>query len=160
MRQRATGSQNWLRARRTRTRPCCAGGKRAPHVGIFRAAQRRANQPYRGCLSSFRFAALQFNVDCMGYWWRGGVIWAAPSMPPAGVTELVDRVRASARALELPVDSRAFVPHVTLALKAHCGYAPRFDALSWRVTDLRLMGSTRASSGAGYRTLARLRADR
>jgi 2'-5' RNA ligase len=83
-------------------------------------------------------------------WPRGLVVLGASATPPA-LAELHGRLADALRCLELPVEARAFRPHVTLARKAtHAGHPATAPALRWPVHGYALVDSER-----GYRTLAR-----
>ena len=56
-------------------------------------------------------------IDRLGHFGRAGVLWAGPSVPSAGLLELVARLEESLAAAGLPAETRPFRAHITLARK-------------------------------------------
>lgn len=85
--------------------------------------------------------------------WPRGLAVLCTDAVPEPLTALHAHLQASLQRLALPVETRPFRPHVTLARKA-AGAAPPADALhlTWRVTSYALVRSQ-----GGYHTLQRYR---
>ncbi len=88
--------------------------------------------------------------------WPHGIAVLQPSVLPPPLLDLHRSLRAVLQRLELPVEARAFRPHVTLARHAN-GATPPIDQppLRWRVRGYALIESQTAP--AGYRVLQRYR---
>lgn len=83
--------------------------------------------------------------------WPRGLVVCCPNTLPPGLAELHARLADALRGAALPVESRAFRPHITLARKAASAIAPGERlALRWAVQGYALM-----ESRGGYRVLAR-----
>lgn len=83
--------------------------------------------------------------------WRGGLALAMPDAVPDPLLALHARLADALRALALPVETRPFRPHLTLARRAD-GAEPPAEPLrcGWRVDAYALV-----QSAHGYRTLQR-----
>src|SRR5262249_54713577 len=85
--------------------------------------------------------------------WPRGLVVLPVLQPPPALLELQRELAARLTSLALPVEQRAFRPHVTLARRAHgppCS-APAAP-LRWRAADYALV---RSDPAAGYQVLAR-----
>jgi 2'-5' RNA ligase len=72
--------------------------------------------------------------------WRGGVAVLRPSVPPPRLLRLHGDLAAALRQLSLPVETRAFRPHVTLARRAGAARpAAPTEPLRWRVAGYALV---------------------
>lgn len=82
--------------------------------------------------------------------WPGGIAVVRPREVPAALTALHQRLAEALRALALPVEARAFRPHLTLARRAEDAVLPAEAAPlpRWRVDGYRLVRSLPA--GGGY----------
>ena len=92
--------------------------------------------------------------DQLGAWRASGVAWIAPSVVPAPVLSLHDRLGASLRRSGFAVDPRPFRPHVTLARR--CVQPParaRCAPILWQVDRLCLIGSVLRPEGPVHREL-------
>ncbi|MBI5717164.1 MAG: RNA 2',3'-cyclic phosphodiesterase [Burkholderiales bacterium] len=75
--------------------------------------------------------------------WPGGLVVLQPSTLPPPLMALHAALAAALRGLALPVETRAFRPHLTLA--RHCREyppLPRIEALRWAVGEHVLVHST------------------
>jgi 2'-5' RNA ligase len=92
----------------------------------------------------------ELRLDRVDLWPRGLVV-LSPAVVPEPLRQLHARLADTLRALELPVEARAFRPHVTLARKAVGAVAPA------RPPDIRwpTRGYALVQSEHGYRTLQR-----
>lgn len=120
-------------------------------------------------LSSLRFQPFELRLRCVGQFHhrRSGALWAGvdPREPVAALAARVDRAVCSAG---LAAESRAFVPHVTLARWS--GPAPylqpwlaRHGALSsppWTVNAFTLFESHLGRHGAHHEPIASFECDR
>lgn len=99
--------------------------------------------PFDGFALKFGRAAL----------WPHGVAVLEPDAVPAPLVELHAGLAAVLKQLALPVDTRPFRPHVTLARRA-AGASPalRGPAIAWEIDRYALMAST-LGPGGGYSTV-------
>ncbi|MBH9328471.1 RNA 2',3'-cyclic phosphodiesterase [Pseudomonas aeruginosa] len=86
--------------------------------------------------------------------WRNGILLLAPSQPPGAL--LRRALRSGLAELELPVETRPFSAHLTLARDA----APLEDVpppptFVWQVDHFSLFCSQNDAAGVRYRTLGR-----
>lgn len=89
--------------------------------------------------------------------WPNGVAVLQPQRPPPPMKELHRRLADALRARELPVESRPFRPHVTLARRARGAVPPRGDAgVRWQADQGYVLAES-LPGGAGYETVQRLR---
>jgi len=84
--------------------------------------------------------------------WPGGIaVLEATQVPPALAAlhaDLAERLRM----LRLPVESRPYRPHVTLARKAFGAKPPAFEPLHWQAAPTYALVQT-LGGGRGYETL-------
>jgi 2'-5' RNA ligase len=94
-------------------------------------------------------------LDKLGFWPRGGVLYAGCRDVPSRQHRLFDLLKASVKAAGFHIDSRPYVPHVTLARRVRGLDLPRLATpMSWPVTEFALVESHLHQSGARYRTIA------
>jgi len=89
--------------------------------------------------------------------WPGGLAVLRPVRLPDALPQLQQRLGGALQALSIPVESRPFRAHVTMARRAHGAALPREGpALRWRVAGYALVES-RPGAGNGYTVLQRYR---
>ena len=87
--------------------------------------------------------------------WPNGVAVVEPLATPPALAGLHARLGDVLRRLELPVDTRPYRPHVTLARRAHAAKPPlEGPALRWRVDDGYVLVRS-LPGGAGYEVIGR-----
>jgi 2'-5' RNA ligase len=92
--------------------------------------------------------------DHIGTWLRPHVLWAGCHQVPDELTELVNGLRRGAVACGLEVESRPYVPHLTLARKVRKKVSLELDTpVEWDVNEFCLLESITDPKGAIY-TLA------
>ena len=108
--------------------------------------------------SEVRGARFELALDRLGYWPRGGILWAGCRQVPAELRELGGALRAALSRADLSRGDRHpgdFAPHVTLARRARCASLPRLDTpIGWHVDRFALVESRLHPSAASYRVLA------
>lgn len=83
--------------------------------------------------------------------WPGGLAVVEPARIPAAARALHATLGEMLRAQGLPLDTRPWRPHVTLARRAHGATAPvGFDPIDWTASGFELVCSQQ-----GYRRVAR-----
>lgn len=94
-------------------------------------------------------------LDQVGHWPRPQILWAGPTSTPGELLALHARLADGLVALDLPVETRTFRPHVTLARKVRNDLtAGPLRAVSWPVTELALVES-RPGDAPIYKPLGR-----
>lgn len=87
--------------------------------------------------------------------WPGGVLVAAPDAVPPALSDLRAALGEALRGMGLPVEARAFRPHITLARRFTGPVPPALTKpLAWPVRRFALVESG-AASGGGYAVLRR-----
>ena len=100
-------------------------------------------------------APVSVALDRLEHWRKPQVLCLTASQVPPPLVALVDALRASLAATELPTETRPYRPHLTLARKV-----TRFDGdhevepLLWRADSITLVESRSDASGARYEPLA------
>lgn len=98
-----------------------------------------------------------FPLDHFGYWQHNHLAWIGCRTPVAALHGLAGALVAAVGERGFALESRPFVPHVTLVRRAPVAPPCREEALPlyWRATDFALLRSRRHAGGAAYETLAR-----
>lgn len=91
------------------------------------------------------------DVDRIGVWHHNGIGWVAPSVAPESLAELQGRLSDWLESIGLPLEQRAFKPHVTLLRKAtgNVGTVP-IESVRWPVDEYVLVESIAGESGTRY----------
>ncbi len=122
-------------------------------LGTVEEARREALET---ALSTLELSAHTLLLDRLGYWHRPQVVWVGASRTPEALAAFVTELRACLRALELSVEERPFVPHVTLLRKVRRRPpALPFDPIAWAVDGFVLVQSELHPEGAYYTVLRR-----
>jgi 2'-5' RNA ligase len=93
-------------------------------------------------------------VLCEGELWPGGIAVLRPQATPAALVRLHARLAEALAALELPVETRAFRAHVTLARRARGAVAPPGAGIAWRADSGYVLVRS-LPGGAGYQIVER-----
>lgn len=98
---------------------------------------------------------LVLTLDRLGYWRQGGILWAGSRTPDPDFVDFAENVRAALRRVGFRLDSRPFVPHLTLLRKARRRPRVKIDPVDWPVTAYSLVASELTPAGANYSTRKR-----
>ena len=112
----------------------------------------------RAVAAGVRGEAHELNFDRLGKRRRQRIVWAACSATPPQLAALVEALQQGLRGIGLPLEERAFAPHVTLLRKAReedFAALSQLDPITWPVADFVLVESQLAASGAAYRIIDR-----
>jgi len=99
-------------------------------------------------------ASFSLLLDHVGYWRRSKVLWAAPTAIPDALLDLHRGLAVGLEAAGLPVETREYRPHVTLARRVQTQPADiTMSPIIWEIRHLVLVES-RPGSAPCYRILA------
>lgn len=87
--------------------------------------------------------AFAMRIERTGYWSRQQIVWAAPQVVPAALSQLVAALEAGLRAAGFQLEDRAWQPHITLLRDARRPSISQCDATDWPVNDFVLVESAR-----------------
>lgn len=99
----------------------------------------------------------ELGFDSARYWGHNHIAYAAPSVVPAPLPQLVLDLEQRLRAHRFRFDRRDYKPHVTLLRHAQWSDEPlpEMPGAVWRVRDFVLVQSLSDDRGARYEVLAR-----
>ena len=106
------------------------------------------------CAESFELA-----IDCLGFWNRNRLLWAANASPNVALAELIELLQQALTEAGFAADgrNRIFTPHITLIRKLPEAVVPlilpAMDLISWHCTRFALVCSKTPGAGATYQTL-------
>lgn len=101
------------------------------------------------------WSGASLTLDRIGYWKRARIIWAGASEGSEALSALTGTLRGRLRRLGFRVETRPFVPHVTLYRKAARRPRWRPEVIDWRIEAFCLVRSTLSSSGPCYEIVER-----
>jgi 2'-5' RNA ligase len=104
-------------------------------------------------ISPPRLGRIGLAIDTLGYRKRAQLLWAAPGTVPPALFALEAGLWDRLADIGITRDRRAYLPHVTLARRAH----PVKDTLapvSWPVSEIALVESTLGPPHSTYEILA------
>ena len=102
----------------------------------------------------WKVSPFELVFDHFGYWKKPKVVWAGVSQVPQELTHLVSVLRDGLASLHYEVETRAYLPHLTLFRKvAKRPKLPEMQACSWQVSSFCLVSSTLTQRGAQYNVL-------
>ncbi|HZP91880.1 MAG TPA: RNA 2',3'-cyclic phosphodiesterase [Burkholderiales bacterium] len=96
--------------------------------------------------------AFDLAIDSVGCWPHNAVAWASPETVPAALLELYGGLAMNLRAEGFRVDTRPYLPHITLLRRATCrelDWRPS-EPIRWRVERFVLVQSQISSQGSNY----------
>lgn len=142
-------------------RPAC-GGRATPlrnihltlaflgDVGIERARDVETIAAATGGMSC------DLRFERLGYWRHNRIVWAGVERCPDALRELAGALGENLRAAGFRIESRPYVPHVTLLRGARAAPAAAYiPPIGWRVDALALVQSVRRDDMRRYEVLGR-----
>ena len=120
-------------------------------LGDLDPAQRSAVEA--GCPAMATSYAL--TLDRIGYWKQGGIVWAGARIPDPEFMDFTELIRDSLRRVGVGVESRPFIPHLTLLRRARRLPRVRVEAIEWRIKEYTLVASELTPDGSHYSILRR-----
>lgn len=133
---------------------------------VIRAQNMHVTLAFLGLLTSPQLSAVQacceplparfhLSLDRIGFWKNRGIVWAGARSPDPGLGAFAEDLRDRLRRVGFRVDSRPFVPHVTLLRKAERRPRIEFRSLDWEIGEYTLVASEQTAEGAHYSVLKR-----
>lgn len=114
------------------------------------------------CIDTLRHAvasvtATEFSMclDRIACWERNRIVWMGCGQEALPLLALVNQLAECLKEVELSLDIRNFVAHVTLLRNAHCERLPEFPPLVWPVSDFVLAETCVAAGSTNYKLLDR-----
>ena len=100
--------------------------------------------------------AFLLTLDDWGLWTRKGIGWTGPSVVPASLRRLAEKLDSWLRAEGFDLERRTFAAHVTLVRHARPVALPTFGtSIHWHVGDIALMNSAVTADSARYTVLGK-----
>jgi 2'-5' RNA ligase len=101
-------------------------------------------------------APFSLQLDRLGHWRRSEILWLACRKPPAPLLQLAEALRAAAQACGIDVDSRPYMPHVSLVRRLRkVTILPEIGPINWPAGDFALVKSDTLPTGVHYTVLQR-----
>jgi 2'-5' RNA ligase len=101
--------------------------------------------------AGIRSAPFALEFDHAGSFRGSGVAWLAPRQCPAGLEDLVRRLRDLSTRYGIATEDRPYRPHLTIARKLKRKPPPsEFAPIHWQINSFCLMQSTPGESGSEY----------
>jgi len=99
--------------------------------------------------------AFELCLDTSGVFRRAAITWLAPTVIPAELSRLVERLETRVAALGVPPETRPYRPHVTICRGLHNTPVPLASgfATQWPVNDYALVESIPGARGVRYEVL-------
>ncbi|MBU3020756.1 RNA 2',3'-cyclic phosphodiesterase [Aestuariibacter sp. A3R04] len=118
-------------------------------LGNITPRQHNALIPALDAISAPPFA---LTLDSTGYWHGPKIIFAAPSSPNQAIAQLAGEVKKAARRATIPIDNKAYQPHVTLVRKASSFTPPPLfmPSITVKANAFHLFESRSTPSGVQY----------
>lgn len=102
--------------------------------------------------ADLKVSRFEMQFDALGCFERSGIAWAAPSVTPNPLLDLVRKLQDRLGKAGFPTEKRPYKPHITLLRKARCrpiDWQPPVP-LIWKARDFVLVRSDLSSAGASY----------
>jgi 2'-5' RNA ligase len=95
-------------------------------------------------------------LDRVEYWRRNELVCLGATCCPPGLPVLVAQLAAGARSLNLPIEERSYVPHITLLRRAPRGADARnFKPVVWPIAEFALVQSAPERGASAYAVIGR-----
>lgn len=90
------------------------------------------------------------SIDRLGFFERGGIVWAGCSQTPPALLDWVTDLHDRARRTGFSVERRPFESHITLLRNARRRPQNRVEPIPWRLERLSLYESRLSAAGSEY----------
>jgi RNA 2',3'-cyclic 3'-phosphodiesterase len=105
-------------------------------------------------VSAIDVSPFRLSLDDIGCWRKTGIAWLTASESAPSLLALRERVVQALATLEIVIDERRFVPHVTLARRIESVIVRRLTRpIDWSVGSFALVASRLAPGGVRYEVL-------
>ena len=81
--------------------------------------ERRKLDPLLAATEQVSAPAIRLRLDQLGYFPKPQILWIGPGEIPESVTQLVRALRRACHESGLAIESRRFIPHITIARRCH-----------------------------------------
>lgn len=100
--------------------------------------------------------AFDCELSQSGWWRQNHIAWVAPEVVPQAMLVLISELLHQLKMAGFEVDTRTYLPHVTLLRKAACSRPLiRIPSLHWVARDFVLVQSTVTEHGPAYEIIGR-----
>lgn len=99
--------------------------------------------------------AFSLVIDRSGWWEQARVFWAAPAQVPDALLALHGSIARMIGDCGMTVESRAYLPHITLARNVNSPVSIEFEPIQWDARDLCLVESIPHLGYAEYKIIQR-----
>ncbi len=100
--------------------------------------------------------AFDLMIEKIGYWKHKGILYTALGSVPDELLDLVSTLRGAVADAGFVLESRPYVPHVTLMRNASCPSLPELmGPIRWQVREWMLVRSEQTSDGPIYAPVGR-----
>ncbi len=96
-------------------------------------------------------APVKIVFDQLSFWKKSEVVCLTGNISESPLFSIVKELNALAVQLNIPVDSRPYQPHVTLARKAKQAVVLDFEPIVWHAEKFHLVESCSTQAGVRYR---------
>lgn len=100
--------------------------------------------------STIDVAPFQLQLDYLDYWHGPRLAWLGVSVPPPALLSLHEQLKDLAATVGLAVDSRDYVPHLSLSRGLPAVARRPIDAICWRAAEFCLAESVSGPNGVQY----------
>lgn len=107
--------------------------------------------------SGVRATPFSLQIDCSGWWKAPRILWLAPGQVPASLLLLHKALAGLAVECGIAIETRPYLPHVTLARKVDKPAAIKFAPIRWNVSDFCLVESVTRVGYVEYQIIQRWR---
>ncbi|MGR9072050.1 MAG: RNA 2',3'-cyclic phosphodiesterase [Gammaproteobacteria bacterium] len=98
-------------------------------------------------------APFEMRLDRLSFWRKPQILCLTPQHLASEVLALVENINRMVSSCGLPVETRPYKPHVTLARKARSKPDMPFEPIVWRADAFCLVQSVSTEQGVHYRVL-------
>ena len=100
-------------------------------------------------------ASFTMSLNTFGWWRKPAVAWIAPSDPLAPLVDLAQTLGNALRVAGIPVEAKAYRPHLTLARKVTARPVLEHEfEVRWSIGALHLIESRAGAAGVRYEPIA------
>lgn len=102
-----------------------------------------------------QIASFRLVLDYLDHWRRSSLTWLGLTEPPKSLLSLHAQLKARAESLGFAIETREYVPHLSLAREAPAEMRRSIEAIPWDVDEFCLAESVPTPSGVRYKVRQR-----